>query len=61
MSRATVKKPARYYVFSTALGKFTATTKPNAEQASSRDYKVFPTRTEAQTWADAKNGKGLAT
>ena len=46
---------AKYHVRACALGKFTATTKPDAVQCSSRDYRTFDTREEAEAWAKQQN------
>lgn len=50
-----MKKAKKYHVRPCALGKFTATTKPNSDRASSRDYRTFDTREEANAWAAEQN------
>lgn len=54
-----MKKAKKYYVRSAALGKFTVTTNPNSDRASSRDYRTFDTREEAEAWAAEKNKSAL--
>jgi len=51
------KKQKKYHVFQCALGAYTATTNPNAVQCSSRDYRTFATRDEAEAWAKEQNDK----
>ena len=50
-----MKKAKKYHVRSAALGKFTATTNPDSPRATSRDYKTFDTREEAEAWAKEQN------
>lgn len=48
-------KRKKYHVLACALGKFTATTNPNAERCSRRDYRTFDTHEQARAWADEQN------
>jgi hypothetical protein len=50
-----MKTKPKYHVLACALGKFTATTKPNAVHCSHRDYRTFDTRAEAEAWAAEQN------
>lgn len=51
----TIRSAQKYHVRACALGKFTATTKPNAVHCSHRNYRTFDTREEAEAWAKQQN------